>query len=124
MNGGADDWMTCCDADNCNVQAEYPTKDDKRESPSLLLPPANEVWGKVMFLHLSVSHSVHRGVSVSVQGVSVQGGLCPGGLCPGGSLSRGGGLFLGKYLLGRPPYGNERVACILLECILVKKDFC
>ena len=26
----------------------------------LLLPPANEVWGKVMFLHLSVSHSVHR----------------------------------------------------------------
>ena len=25
----------------------------------LLLPPANEVWGKVMFLHLSVSHSVH-----------------------------------------------------------------
>ena len=27
----------------------------------LLLPPANEVWGKVMFLHLSVSHSVHSG---------------------------------------------------------------
>ena len=26
----------------------------------LLLPPANEVWCKVMFLHLSVSHSVHR----------------------------------------------------------------
>ena len=26
-----------------------------------LLPPANEVWGKVMFLHLSVSHSVHSG---------------------------------------------------------------
>ena len=26
-----------------------------------LLPPANEVWGKVMSLHLSVSHSDHRG---------------------------------------------------------------
>ena len=26
-----------------------------------LLSPANEVWGKVMFLHLSVSHSVHSG---------------------------------------------------------------
>ena len=26
-----------------------------------LLPPANEVWGKVIFLHLSVSHSVHGG---------------------------------------------------------------
>ena len=28
---------------------------------SRLLPPANKVWGKVMFLHLSVSHSVHGG---------------------------------------------------------------
>ena len=26
----------------------------------IFLPPANEVWGKVMFLHLSVSHSVHK----------------------------------------------------------------
>ena len=25
------------------------------------LPPANEVWGKVMFLHLSVSHFVRGG---------------------------------------------------------------
>ena len=33
---------------------------------NLLSPPANEVWDKVMFLHLSVSHSVHRmGTSVS-----------------------------------------------------------
>ena len=31
-----------------------------------LLPPANEVWGKVMFLYLSVSHTV-RG----------EGGVCP-----------------------------------------------
>ena len=29
------------------------------------LPPANEVWGKVMFLHLSVSHSAHREGAVS-----------------------------------------------------------
>ena len=29
--------------------------------PQNSLPPADEVWGKVMFLHLSVSHSVHRG---------------------------------------------------------------
>ena len=27
----------------------------------LLLPPANEVWVKIVFLHLSVSHSVHSG---------------------------------------------------------------
>ena len=28
---------------------------------AIFLPPANEVWGKVLFLHLSVSHSVHSG---------------------------------------------------------------
>ena len=33
----------------------------------LFLPPANEVWGKVMFLHLSVSHSVLQGVCLWVQ---------------------------------------------------------
>ena len=43
--------------------------------------------GKVMFLHLSVSHSVHKGGG-SVQGVSAwgslsRGGLSLGGLCPG-----------------------------------------
>ena len=27
----------------------------------ILLQPTNEVWGNVMFLHLSVSHSVHSG---------------------------------------------------------------
>ena len=86
---------------------------------------------------VSVQESLSRGVSVqeeslskgglclgvSVQGVSVHGVLCPGfsvqeslsrgvyvwgslsgGLCPGGSLS-------GGSLLGRHPYGNERVVC-------------
>ena len=38
----------------------------------------------------------------SVQGVSVQGGFCPGGVAVQSDL-----------------YGNERVVCILLECILV-----
>ena len=35
------------------------------------LLPANEVWGKVMFLHLPISHSVHEGggVCLWVQGV-------------------------------------------------------
>ena len=46
------------------------------------LPSANEVWGKVMFLHLSVRHSVHGG------------DLHPGGLHPG-CLHSGGGLHLG-----------------------------
>ena len=35
---------------------------------SNLLPPANEVWRKVMFLHLSVIHSVHGGGAVLSRG--------------------------------------------------------
>ena len=44
------------------------------------LPPTNEVWGKVIFLHLSVTHSVHRGVpSLAEEGVlSLAEGVC----CP------------------------------------------
>ena len=83
----------------------------------IFLPPANEVWGKVMFLHLSVSHSVHGGLcmmslpvwlpgpmfllgglcpwshvpslGVSVQGASVQGGSLSGGFFPGGVSVQG-----------------------------------
>ena len=32
-----------------------------RPLPCTLLPPANDVWSKVMLLHLCVSHSFHRG---------------------------------------------------------------
>ena len=31
-NGGADDWMTCCNAENCNKQIVYPTDSNTRES--------------------------------------------------------------------------------------------
>ena len=57
--------------------------------------------GKVMFLHLSVVHSVHMGVlcmmsipvwlpfPIFLLGISVPGPMVlPGGLSPGGSLSR------------------------------------
>ena len=66
----------------------------------LLLPRANEVWGKVMFLHLCV---------ILFGGVSIP--ACITGDMTGGSLSRE----------GDPPYGNERAVRFLLECILVKK---
>ena len=79
----------------------------------LLLPATKSRQGNV--LHLSVSHSVHRGLcpimhhrshdrwslsrrGVSVQGVSVQWGLCSGVLCLGGlcpGVSVWGGLCLG-----------------------------
>ena len=49
---------------------------------SLLLPPANEVWGKVIFLHLFVI--------LFTGGVWSQGGACSwGGLIPEGCLLQG-----------------------------------
>ena len=57
----------------------------------LFLPPANEVWGKVMFLLESVILSKGGG-AVSVRGVSV---------------------WRGKM------YGEDRAVRILLECFLV-----
>ena len=88
------------------------------------LPPANVVC-EVMFIHLSVSHSADKGVSVQacttghMTGGSLRGSLCrgvsvQGGLCLGGSVS----------LLGRPlSYSNERAVRILLECLLVTLFF-
>ena len=55
--------QSCSDVDGC---AQFMRKGAwviGLKDRSSLLPAANEVWGKVMFLHLSVSHSVHRGVS-------------------------------------------------------------
>ena len=87
---------------------------------TILLPPANEVWGKVMFLHLSVilflgglcpsMHHRSHDQGVSVQGVSIQEGLCPGGslsregmgLCPGrGWVSVQGGLLPANKVWGK-----------------------
>ena len=53
------------------------------------LPPVNEVWGKVIFLHLFVILS--RGGASSWGGASSQGVPPPGGcLLPGGASSWGG----------------------------------
>ena len=55
---------------------------------------------------------------VSVQGVSVRKSLSKGCLCPRVSLPRGVSAQ-GESLSRRPPYGNEWVVHIVLECILV-----
>ena len=74
--------------------------------------------------------SVHRGISVSVGGGAPSGALCSGGSPSGGSLSRGslsrGSLSRGVSVQGfsvqdtprqiPPPYSNEWVVGILLEC--------
>ena len=79
---------------------------------SVFLQPANEVWGKVMFLHLSVSHSVHRGLPrgcLHPGDVCIQEGLPPGG----GGLDRPSEWILRDTV-------NERAVRILLECILLR----
>ena len=63
--------------------------------------------GKVMFLHLSVSHSVHRG-----------GGVCPSACWDTPPGTRGRHPPLGRL----PPFSRRlllRTIHILLECILV-----
>ena len=73
-----------------------------------ILPPANEVWGKVIFSQVCVIQSVHRGV-----------GLYPGGICLQEDLHGGGGVW--AYPLSWILWDtiNERAVRILLESILV-----
>ena len=88
-----------------------------------LLQPATKLRQGNVFT--SGCDSVHKGL-VSVQACttghmtrgSVSRVLCPGGLRPGDL--RPGGVSVRQTSLGRdPPYGNKRVVCMLLECILV-----
>ena len=57
------------------------------------LPPANEVWGKVIFSEACVKNSVHRGWYLPPRGGGGVPGLgvsAPGGVpAPGGSAPRG-----------------------------------
>ena len=73
---------------------------------AILLLPANEVWGKVIFLHLSVILFTRGGVP-GPRGLLRGGCLLLGG---GGSAPGGGGAWWRPLL---------RAVRILLECILV-----
>ena len=90
-----------------------------------LLLPANEVWGKVIFLHLFV---ILFTVGVPGPGVgSAPGGSVPRGSAPGVPCSGGGLLPVcgGVCSGGGVPGGDPprrlllRTVRILLECILV-----
>ena len=105
-------------------------------SRKLFLPPANEVWGKVIFLHL-FSHSVHGGGGGGNAWLLLGGHawlFLGGGVrgCSGGGVvcgcSQGGHAWLlrrGWRAWDTTRYGdtiNERAVRILLECILVNND--
>ena len=69
------------------------------------LPPANEVWGKVMFLHLCVI--------LFTGGGCIQEGVCVQGVCIGG------GWGLGRPSPDTTGYG-ERAECILVSSVRSK----
>ena len=86
-----------------------------------LLPPANEVWGKVIFLHQSVilftrGSSPIYGECLQFWGVSNFWGGSSN--FQGGFSNFSGGLqFFSKISFGHTV--NAQAVCILLECILV-----
>ena len=78
------------------------------------LPPANEVWGKVIFLHLFVILFMGEGVpgprgwGVPGRGVPGRGGLLRGGVpaSGGGTCSQGCLLPGGAWSRGSAPGGG------------------
>ena len=87
-----------------------------RQQVGSFLLPTKEVWGKVMFLHVSVIPSTGGG------GLPPEGGLPTEGerVC----LQWGGGLRTEKRggLYRPPPKPEKWVVCILLECFLVTQN--
>ena len=84
-----------------------------------LLPPANEVWGKVMFSQASVCPRggfLYDVTSCLAAWSHVPGGTVEGGLCLGGFLSRGRGVSVREI---PHLYSEERAVRFLLECFLV-----
>ena len=94
-------------------------------SANLLLPPANVVWGKVMFLHMSVILST-GGSLYDVTSCLAAGGV----LCPRRVSVRGWvcvqGVCVQEGLCQEHPtlYDKEQSVRILLKCILVWYNFC
>ena len=100
----------------------------------IFLPPAKEVWGKVIFLDANVKNSVHRGVCLSAcwdttppreqvppgPGTPGPGTPRPGTpqtMHPPDQISPGPGTTPAQSMLGDTV--NEQAVRILLECNLV-----
>ena len=76
------------------------------------LPPTNEVWGKVLFLHMSVilfTGGGGVGFPACITDHMTRGSTFGGRVCiKGGGVSLQGGLPTGRGL-GRPPTGNGKM---------------
>ena len=95
-----------------------------------LLPPANEVLGKIIFSQVSVrrqvglclmSHPVWLPGPLFILGISVPGSMfLSGGLCWGKGLCSWGPCP-GRFFVWRPPESEKRAVHIRLECFLLFK---
>ena len=78
----------------------------------VFLKPVNEVWGKVMFLHLSVTHSVRRGyLPHYILGYTTPRETAPSRQTPPPDRQPPPRILRDTL--------NKRAVRILLECILV-----
>ena len=87
----------------------FPSTSTIPQFSECLLPPANEVWGNVIFLYLSVILFTGGGACVA-EGACVVGGMRGTRVCVAG----GHAWQILRYTV------NEQAVRILLECILVR----
>ena len=115
------EWRGRHDFMNKQEQLIQPAKSNKHLHSLHFSPPANEGWGKVIFLHLFVI--LFTGVVHGPGGGAWSRGVCAwsgrGCMVPGGCLVPGG--WSGGRGPGRDPPRRLllRAVRILLECILV-----
>ena len=99
-----------------NLSVEFGDRFQKFECRFYLLPPANEVWGKVIFSEACVKNSVRGGFPAYLAGhmTNQQGGLllgvpALGGSAPRGCLLRGGACSGGAWW--SPPSPRNGYCC-------------
>ena len=92
-----------------------------------LLPPANEFWGKVMFLHMSVNGE--GGLCMMSLSVRLPGPMFLLGFSVSGPIFiRGGSVkevvsAQGRGISVQEKSGEKRAVRTLLECILVNMNY-
>ena len=100
----------------------------KQANKFLFLPPANEVWGKVVFLHLCVIlFTGGLGFPACITGHMTRGSASGEGLPPGGSASMGVGKTLPLQIHGilQQAGGTHRTGMYKCQicCIMQRRSF-
>ena len=118
---------TCCNQFFCLLSPIEPPCETFTIFKLMIITAPKPVWGKVIFLHMSIMLSTGgRGLYMMSVPVWLPGPMFPGGFClwsnvpSRGSLSRGRGSLSRGSLSGRShPVGEEWAIRIQLERMLV-----